>query len=577
MPKDAKRKLIKGVNDLQVTNPEVASEAYGWDPSTVTPGMGQKRNWQCKFGHIWEARIQNRVRGIGCPVCSNQLIIPEINSLLALYPEVASEAYDWNPAEFGAGSMTKKTWKCNEGHIYKLAIAIKVSGAGCQVCSGKQVEFGFNDLFTKEPQMSLEADGWEPSKTYFKTTQRKNWKCSKGHTWSVSVRSRVTYRSSCPSCSGLRVIKNETDLLTKRPEIASQAYGWDPSLVKPGSMKIMKWKCSEGHIYEASINSRTRIDQNRGCPYCSGRRILAGFNDLATTHPELALFANGWDPSQVSMGQTKPLNWKCDKGHEWKQSPNHVVKHKIYCPKCEAQTQKHHGRTLLEVFPELASQSYGWDPNMIGVGSAKPLMWQCSLGHLWSATLGNRISKKSGCPICAGQKVWPGFNDLLTLYPDLASQAYDWDPSQVLAGGSGRRKWVCEDGHIWSTGISNRLRGTGCPSCAKFGFDPNKEAVLYFMKHDEWSMYQIGITNSPKTRIKLHEQRGWEFIESWGPADGLLIKGWEQSILTYLRTNGAHMASDESNIKFDGYTEAWLMNSFPRTTLKDLMENSRDL
>lgn len=31
-------------------------------------------------------------------------------------------------------------------------------------------------------------------------------------------------------------------------------------------------------------------------------------------------------------------------------------------------------------------------------------------------------SEGSGCPYCAGRKVLPGFNDLETLYPDVAAQ-----------------------------------------------------------------------------------------------------------------------------------------------------------
>ena len=30
-----------------------------------------------------------------------------------------------------------------------------------------------------------------------------------------------------------------------------------------------------------------------GCPYCLGRKVLAGYNDLATTHPGIAAM---WHP-----------------------------------------------------------------------------------------------------------------------------------------------------------------------------------------------------------------------------------------------------------------------------------------
>lgn len=577
MPKDTTRKIVTGQNDLLTLFPALSQQAYGWDPSTVTPGMGRKLPWKCSQGHIWDARIQNRVRGIGCPVCSNQLIIAGVNSLDFLYPELAAQSDGWDPSKYGAGSAKKQKWKCAAGHSYILRINQRVSGIGCQVCAGRQVSTGFNDLLSREPEIAFEADGWDPSNEYFQTSSRKSWKCKRGHKWNASIINRVRLKTGCPSCSGRLVIPGQTDLLTNNPEIADEAYNWDPRQISTSSSRMLEWKCKYGHIYEATPNSRTRTDNRRGCPYCSGRKILIGFNDLATTHPLIAEYAYGWNPQNYSMGQTKKLDWKCRKGHLWSQSPNHVVKHKYTCPTCSAETDKYHGRTLFEVFPQLSAQAYGWDPSAIGIGSAKILSWQCSLGHIWKASLTQRTSKGSGCPHCAGQKVWPGFNDLATKFPLIAQQADGWNPSEVLAGGTKHRRWKCADGHTWEVGIASRLRGTGCPSCAIYGFDPNKEAVLYLMKHDEWGLFQIGITNSPEHRIRLHKQRGWELIDVWGPTDGLLVKGWERSILTYLRSNGALMAPEMEKMNFDGYTEAWSQKSFLIQNLKILMEMARNI
>jgi hypothetical protein len=35
-------------------------------------------------------------------------------------------------------------------------------------------------------------------------------------------------------------------------------------------------------------------------------------------------------------------------------------------------------------------------------------------------------------------------------------------------------------------------------------------------------MLQIGITNTPKARIKRHKSKGWDVIEVRGPMDGHL-------------------------------------------------------
>ena len=56
-----------------------------------------------------------------------------------------------------------------------------------------------------------------------------------------------------------------------------------------GSSKKVWWICPKGHSYSRSIYDRIR---NRNCPYCSNRKVLTGYNDLATTNPE---FLREWN------------------------------------------------------------------------------------------------------------------------------------------------------------------------------------------------------------------------------------------------------------------------------------------
>jgi predicted GIY-YIG superfamily endonuclease len=76
----------------------------------------------------------------------------------------------------------------------------------------------------------------------------------------------------------------------------------------------LEWICSQKHVWIAEGSNRI---VGHGCPYCTNQKVLKGFNDLATTNPELAKEANGWDPSAVIAGTTKKLSWKCSEGHVW--------------------------------------------------------------------------------------------------------------------------------------------------------------------------------------------------------------------------------------------------------------------
>ena len=82
------------------------------------------------------------------------------------------------------------------------------------------------------------------------------------------------------------LISGKNDLKTLYPEISKDADGWDPSTISYGSTKKLRWKCKEGHTYEATPNKRTY--RGDGCPYCSGKKIWIGFNDFGTIFREIA-------------------------------------------------------------------------------------------------------------------------------------------------------------------------------------------------------------------------------------------------------------------------------------------------
>ena len=45
------------------------------------------------------------------------------------------------------------------------------------------------------------------------------------------------------------------------------------------SNKKVWWNCERGHEYDARPCDRTK---GQKCPYCAGKRVLVGFNDLLT-------------------------------------------------------------------------------------------------------------------------------------------------------------------------------------------------------------------------------------------------------------------------------------------------------
>ena len=313
---------------LSETHPELAAQAVGWDPTEVTPGSGQKRLWRCTQSHEWEAQILNRVNGTGCPYCAGRLMTG-VNDLATTHPELANEADGWNPTLITAGSGKKVNWKCEYGHQWKAAISNRVNGTGCPVCAGRKVVPGFNDFATLNPELALEADGWDPTTVLAGTHTKYSWSCPNGHNYSVSPGERQIGRG-CPVCAGKRVVPGFNDFATLNPELALEADGWDPTTVTAHSKKKLPWRCHIGHNFLANTQGRS---DGEGCPVCAGKQVLIGFNDLATLNPELALEADGWDPTTVTAGSNKKQQWMCEFGHKWNTAPS-SRKAGRGCPSC---------------------------------------------------------------------------------------------------------------------------------------------------------------------------------------------------------------------------------------------------
>ena len=113
---------------------------------------------------------------------------------------------------------------------------------------------------------------------------------------------------------------------------------FDPKTLTLGSDKKAWWVCNKGHEWQTSISHRS---QGRGCPFCSGKKTLKGYNDLQTINPAVAKEwnhekNNGLTPADVTANSNKKAWWKCSKGHEW-QAKIHHRNNGSGCPICNSE------------------------------------------------------------------------------------------------------------------------------------------------------------------------------------------------------------------------------------------------
>lgn len=133
-------------------------------PESLSAGSGYMAWWLCGKGHSWQATVNHRHRGTGCPVCRNRIVVKGVNDLKTVNPSLAAE---WNyekngtltPEDVSSGTHHKVWWRCSEGHEWQAVVVSRAAGGyGCPCCSGWAVVKGVTDLATLRPDLAVQFD-----------------------------------------------------------------------------------------------------------------------------------------------------------------------------------------------------------------------------------------------------------------------------------------------------------------------------------------------------------------------------------------------------------------------------------
>jgi len=348
-------RIVSGENDFASANPHLVAEWHFEKngetfPDQIAPKSNTKFWWICNkdSSHEWSASPAKRSIGRGCPFCAVRKFKRGINDIATLREDWLVE---WSkelnigadPRDVPVFSKEKYWWNGSCGHSWHQSPKNRSRGFGCNVCAGKKVVPGVNDLASEYPDIALfldaELNSFGPHEVTSMSGKKAFWFCNAGHTYESVIANKVKLASGCPVCS-LKIFQaGENDLLTTNPEIAKL---WDrernreltPQEVTASSRVKVWWLCEKGHpSYEATVRSRKQF----GCPYCSGWAVLIGETDLETVNPALAkewdLTLNNKRPHEVSSGSDYLAWWIDDKGHSWQQRVQ--VRNKgVGCPEC---------------------------------------------------------------------------------------------------------------------------------------------------------------------------------------------------------------------------------------------------
>ena len=225
--------------------------------------------------HVWEASVDKRSQGSGCPFCSGRAVCQH-NTLARKAPEVAlfwdaKKSHPLCPDQVTVGSNIRAHWKC----------------------------------------------------------------CACLHEWQASVKNKVCGKNGCPKCAKAHAGRKADGTRQKHPTFARAKHAlleqWDhdknskngnfPNNTMLQSGKRIWWCCCECpqgnvHSWQALPYSRTWQGRKaRGCPFCASDQ-LCECNSLETVCPDIAADfdteKNGVSPAEVISSAATKYSWLSD-------------------------------------------------------------------------------------------------------------------------------------------------------------------------------------------------------------------------------------------------------------------------
>lgn len=274
-------------------------------------------------------------------------VLPPIvlnNNLKDSYPAI-EKIWDYEknarmrPEHFKPYSNYMAWFKCDNQHSYLAQIGSKRKGHGCMVCDG-QVATEDNNLALKFPSVVKEwnyvKNNKKPTEYLPYSNKEVYWNCQAcNSTYDKKINERTSGGEGCPYCVGKRVNSTNSLAVTHKELIKewdfSKNVNITPDKVTRGSSKEIWWICQKNHSFKARVSSRTRSN-GTNCPICyelfgrTARIKVKKENSILIKKPLIAKqwnkVKNGISPDQIGPYARKEYWWICEKGHEFKASPN---------------------------------------------------------------------------------------------------------------------------------------------------------------------------------------------------------------------------------------------------------------
>lgn len=275
-------------------------------------------------------------------------------------------------------NMTKKIRiRCYYNHEWDVAPSNINLGRWCPHCSGR----GTRESKAEELEQIIKHKGGVLLTNYISLTKPIRVRCHLGHEWETAA-SNIKQGAWCHWCSGYN-----KDYISSLQVIATSKGGQLLSTSYEHAHAKLTWKCSEGHLWDASSNN---VQSGKWCPQCNG-----GVRYTREYISSLAEARGGQLLSQTYNNRDEILQWRCRNGHIWDNSANMIIKG-AWCKDCT------NDEIIKEAFEQVAKKQGKFLGPRFTKASDK-YKWECIMGHVWEATMSN-IKGGRWCPSCKQSK-----------------------------------------------------------------------------------------------------------------------------------------------------------------------------
>ena len=285
------------------------------------------------------------------------------------------------------------------------------------------------------------------SDKYVNNRVKLRWQCAHGHTWHATPHSLLHNNSWCPVCA----VNRRSISLSRLQAHAAARGGQCLSIECRNSRARVRWRCKEGHVWEAP--AKEALYQDQWCPACFRRKRKCMKRSLEDLQRHAAS-RGGQCLATEYTGVRSKVHWQCENGHMWRATASNVLYCNTWCPICAGRAPV--GLTRLQ---EHAAKLGGRCLATEYVNNKSKVEWRCKLGHIWWSTADVVVNQGKWCPHCRKVGLPRLRAHAASLGGKCLAKSYKNNRTRVL--------WECREGHRWkATALSVLNHNSWCPKCA---------------------------------------------------------------------------------------------------------------